>query len=178
MARRGLVRVGISVTTLDARLSRLMEPRTPSPARRLQIVRRLSAAGVPVRIMAAPMVPALTDPELEAILSAAKTAGARTASWIMLRLPQEVSPLWQEWLAAHYPDRAGRIMARLREMHGGNDYDAQWGRRMRGQGPYAEMIAARFSLAIKRLGLKANAPPMRCDLFQPSVAPTAQLSLF
>ena len=178
MARRGLVRVGISVTTLDARLSRLMEPRAPSPERRLQIVRRLSAAGVPVRIMASPMVPALTDPELEAILSAGKAAGARTASWIMLRLPKEVSPLWQEWLAAHYPDRAGRIMARLREMHGGKDYEAQWGRRMRGQGPYAEMIAARFSLAIKRLGLKENAPHMRCDLFQPPVAPTAQLSLF
>ncbi|WP_299731551.1 PA0069 family radical SAM protein [uncultured Tateyamaria sp.] len=178
MARRGLVRVGISVTTLDAALSRLMEPRAPAPARRLQMIRRLSAAGVPVRIMASPMVPALTDPELEEILAQGKEAGARTASWIMLRLPQEVSPLWQDWLAAHYPDRAGRIMARLREMHGGKDYDARWGHRMRGEGAYAEIIAARFAVAIKRLGLKRTAPPMRTDLFEPPKPPTAQLSLF
>ncbi|MEO0380142.1 MAG: PA0069 family radical SAM protein [Pseudomonadota bacterium] len=178
MARRGLMRVGISVTTLDATLSRLMEPRAPAPKRRLQMIRRLSEAGVPVRIMASPMVPALTDPELEEILKQGKAAGARTATWIMLRLPREVSPLWQEWLAAHFPDRAGRIMARLREMHGGADYDARWGHRMRGEGAYAEMVAARFSVAVKRLGLKEMAPPMRTDLFQPPVAPSAQLSLF
>lgn len=178
MARRGLVRVGISLTTLDAALSRCMEPRAPAPARRLQMIRRLSAAGVPVRIMASPMVPALTDPELEGILAHGKDAGARSASWIMLRLPQEVSPLWQEWLATHYPDRAGRIMARLREMHGGKDYDARWGRRMRGEGPYAEIVAARFAVATRRLGLKTTAPPMRTDLFQRPVAPDAQLSLF
>ena len=178
MARRGLMRVGISLTTLDARLSRCMEPRAPSPKRRLQMIRRLSAAGVPVRIMASPMVPALTDPELEEILTLGKAAGARSASWIMLRLPQEVSPLWQEWLAQHYPDRAGRIMARLREMHGGKDYDARWGHRMRGEGPYAEIVAARFAVAIRRLGLKTKAPPMRTDLFQRPVAPNAQMSLF
>jgi len=178
MARRGLVRVGISVTTLDASLSRLMEPRAPSPARRLQMIRRLSAAGVPVRIMASPVVPVLSDPELEEILAKGKAAGARTASWIMLRLPREVSPLWQDWLAAHFPDRAARIMARLREMHGGADYDARWGHRMRGEGPYAEIIAARFDVAIKRLGLKSAAPAMRTDLFQPPPRPSAQLSLF
>ena len=178
MARRGLVRVGISVTTLDASLSRLMEPRAPSPARRLQMIRRLSTAGVPVRIMASPVVPALSDPELEEILAKGKAAGARTASWIMLRLPREVSPLWQDWLAAHFPDRAARIMARLREMHGGADYDARWGHRMRGEGPYAEIIAARFDVAIKRLGLKSAAPAMRTDLFQPPPRPSAQLSLF
>lgn len=178
MALRGLVRVGISVTTLDSKLSRLMEPRVPAPARRLAVIKRLSAAGIPVRIMASPMVPALTDPELEQILAQGKEHGARTASWIMLRLPQEVSPLWQEWLAQHYPDRAGRIMARLREMHGGQDYSARWGRRMRGEGPYAEIIAARFAVAIKRLGLKSAAAPMRTDLFQPPVTETAQLSLF
>ncbi|WP_415403041.1 PA0069 family radical SAM protein [Tateyamaria sp. SN3-11] len=178
MAQRGLVRVGISVTTLDARLSRLMEPRAPSPKRRLAMIRRLSGAGVPVRIMASPMVPALSDPEMEAILAAGKEAGARTASWIMLRLPREVSPLWQEWLAAHYPDRAGRIMARLREMHGGKEYDARWGHRMRGEGPYAEMVAHRFAVAIKRLGLKEKAPPMRTDLFQPPRKDSDQLSLF
>ncbi|OAN98049.1 PA0069 family radical SAM protein [Sulfitobacter geojensis] len=177
MAQRGLVRVGISVTSLDAKLSRLMEPRAPAPVRRLVMIRRLAEAGIPVRIMASPMIPALTDPELEAILAAGKDAGARTASWIMLRLPQEVSPLVQEWLALHYPDRAARIMSRLREMHGGKEYDATWHRRMRGEGPYADMVAQRFALAIKRLGLKSNAPPMRCDLFRAPVLPGAQLSL-
>ena len=178
MARRGLVRVGISVTTLDAKLSRLMEPRAPAPARRLLMIRRLSGAGIPVRIMASPMIPALSDPELEAILRAGRDAGARTASWIMLRLPQEVSPLVQEWLAAHFPDRARRIMSRLREMHGGKDYDATWHRRMRGEGPYADMVAQRFEVAVKRLGLGKSAPAMRCDLFRPPRAETAQLSLF
>ena len=178
MARRGLVRVGISVTTLDAALSRLMEPRVPGPKRRIEIIRRLAQAGIPVRVMASPMIPALTDPELESILAAGKDAGARSASWIMLRLPREVSPLVQEWLAQHYPDRAGRIMARLREMHGGADYDAAWGRRMRGTGPYAEMVAQRFNVAVKRLGLKTAGTPMRCDLFRPPVLPGAQMSLF
>ena len=178
MARRGLVRVGISVTTLDAKLCRLMEPRAPSPARRLQMIRTLAGAGVPVRVMASPMVPALTDHELEAILKAGRDAGARHASWIMLRLPREVSPLMQEWLATHYPDRAARIMARLREMHGGKEYDAAWHRRMRGEGPYAEMIAQRFDVATKRLGLKLRAGPMRSDLFRAPVRETAQMSLF
>ncbi|MEP1198281.1 PA0069 family radical SAM protein [Tateyamaria sp.] len=178
MARRGLVRVGISVTTLDPALSRLMEPRAPAPERRLLMIRRMSGAGVPVRIMASPMVPALTDPELEEILKRGKEAGARTASWIMLRLPREVSALWQDWLAAHYPDRAVRIMARLREMHGGKEYDARWAHRMKGEGAYAEMVAARFAVAIKRLGLKETAPAMRTDLFQRPVPESAQLSLF
>ena len=178
MARRGLIRVGISVTTLDPALSRAMEPRAPAPARRLAMIRCLAQAGIPVRIMASPMVPALSDPELEAILAAGKDAGARTASWIMLRLPREVSPLWQEWLAVTYPDRAARIMARLREMHGGKEYDAAWGRRMRGEGPYAEIIAHRFTVAIKRLGLKEKGQPMRCDLFRPPRPDRDQLELF
>ncbi|MEO0632954.1 MAG: PA0069 family radical SAM protein [Pseudomonadota bacterium] len=181
MARRGLVRVGISVTTLDGDLCRKMEPRAPGPKRRLQMIERLSAAGIPVRIMASPMVPGLTDPEMEEILAAGKRAGARSASWIMLRLPREVSALWQEWLAEHYPDRAGRVMSKLREMHGGRDYDARWGHRMRGTGVYAEMVAHRFDLTVKRLRLKTRLQPMRCDLFQPPVAPrtpTAQLDLF
>ncbi|APE43273.1 radical SAM protein [Sulfitobacter alexandrii] len=178
MAARELVRVGISVTTLDARLSRLMEPRAPAPQRRLRVIRALSDAGVPVRIMASPLIPALTDPELEAILAAGRDAGARHASWIMLRLPREVSPLVQDWLATHYPDRADRIMARLREMHGGKEYDATWHRRMRGEGPYAEIIARRFDVAIRRLGLDLRSGPMRCDLFRPPSRDTAQLSLF
>ncbi|MDF1727253.1 MAG: PA0069 family radical SAM protein [Sulfitobacter sp.] len=178
MALRGLVRVGISVTTLDAGLSRLMEPRAPAPQRRLLTVRRLAEAGVPVRIMASPLIPALTDPELEAILTAGRDAGARHASWIMLRLPREVSPLVQEWLEVHFPDRAGRIMARLREMHGGKDYDATWHKRMRGEGPYAEMIAQRFAVQIKRLGLATEAPPMRRDLFRRPAEDERQMSLF
>ncbi|MCX7559622.1 PA0069 family radical SAM protein [Sulfitobacter sp. F26204] len=178
MARRGLVRVGISVTTLDPELCRLMEPRAPAPQRRMVMIRRLAEAGIPVRVMASPMIPALTDPELEAILAAGRKAGARFASWIMLRLPREVSPLVQEWLARHYPDRADRIMARLREMHGGKPYDARWHRRMRGEGPYAEIIAQRFNLAVKRLRLDREAPPMRCDLFRPPKVQGAQLSLF
>ncbi|WP_223422111.1 PA0069 family radical SAM protein [Tateyamaria pelophila] len=178
MAQRDLVRVGISITTLDPKLLRLMEPRAPAPARRLQMVQRLTQARVPVRVMASPMIPALTDPELESILAAGKEAGACSASWIMLRLPREVSPLVQEWLHVNYPDRAGRIMARLREMHGGQDYDSRWGRRMRGEGPYAEIIQRRFEVATKRLRLKEKAPSMRCDLFVPPRKPSAQLDLF
>ncbi|WP_299653092.1 PA0069 family radical SAM protein [uncultured Tateyamaria sp.] len=178
MAKRGLMRVGVSVTTLDPRLSRAMEPRAPLPKRRLATIRKLAAAGIPVRIMASPMVPALTDSELEAILEAGRDAGARSASWIMLRLPKEVSPLWQEWLAVHYPDRAKRIMARLREMHGGRDYDARWGHRMRGEGAYAELIQHRYKVALKRLGLREKTQPMRTDLFQPPRKDSAQLSLF
>jgi DNA repair photolyase len=178
MAAAGLVRVGISVTTLDAGLARQMEPRAPAPARRLALIRDLTRAGVPVRVMASPMVPALTDHELEAILEAGRDAGATSASWIMLRLPREVSPLWQEWLARHHPDRAGRIMARLREMHGGREYDPAWGRRMRGSGPYARLIAARFRLAVQRLGLQTQATPLRCDLFRLPPRSGDQLSLF
>ncbi len=178
MARRGLVRVGISVTTLDPRLSRLMEPRVPTPARRLRTIKALTCAGIPVRIMASPLIPALTDPELEAILTAGRDAGAGTASWIMLRLPREVSGLVREWLEECFPDRAGRILSRLREMHGGQDYDARWHHRMQGEGAYAEMVAARFRVAVHRLRLKTEAPPLRTDLFRPQVQDNGQLSLF
>ena len=175
MAAEGLVRVGVSLTTLDAGLSRAMEPRAPGPDRRLALIRNLTRAGVPVRVMTSPLVPGLTDHELEAMLEAAQEAGAEAASWIMLRLPREVSGLWQEWLAEQVPGRAGRIMARLREMHGGQDYDARWGHRMRGEGHYAKMVAQRFDKAVRRLGLDRDSPPLRCDLF---AVPGAQLSLF
>ncbi|MCB1334182.1 MAG: PA0069 family radical SAM protein [Roseivivax sp.] len=178
MAARGLVRVGVSVTTLDRGLARRMEPRAPTPERRLETIRRLSGAGVPVRLMVSPVVPALTDPELEAILAAGAQAGADAASWIMLRLPLEVSPLWQHWLAEHAPGKAARIMARVREMHGGKDYDARWGHRMRGEGHYAALVAQRFALAARRLGLDAPTAPLRCDLFAPPLARDGQLSLF
>ena len=178
MAAKGLASVGVSVTTLDARVGRLMEPRVPSPARRLETIRRLSAAGIPVRVMVSPVVPGITDTEVEGILAAAAEAGAGTASWIMLRLPREVSPLFREWLAEHFPDRAGRVMARVREMHGGQDYDSRWHRRMRGEGPYAEMIAHRIALAMKKTGLTREGPRLRCDLFEVPLERDGQLSLF
>lgn len=178
MAVQGLARVGISLTTLDNELSRKMEPRAPTPKRRLQIIRNLTEAGVPVRVMTSPLVPGLTDSEIEALLQAGADAGATTASWIMLRLPREVSELWQEWLAEHVPDRAGKIMARLREMHGGKDYDPRWGHRMRGEGKYAELIAQRFQVYSRKLGLSEPSAPLRCDLFKVPPRPGDQLSLF
>ncbi len=178
MAAQGLVRVGVSLTTLDPDLARKMEPRVPSPARRLATIRRLHDAGVPVRVMAAPMVPGLTDHEIEALLAAASDAGADAASWIMLRLPREVSQLWQDWLALHFPDRAAKVMARLREMHGGRDYDPRWGQRMRGEGHFAEMMAMRFKAACKRLGLAEKTTPLRRDLFARPAQAGDQLALF
>lgn len=165
MAEQGLARVGVSLTTLDAGLSRKMEPRAPDPKRRLNIIRRLRQAGVPVRVMLSPMVPGLTDHEVERLLEAGQEAGADAASWIMLRLPREVSKLWREWMSVHYPDRSGRVLNLLRDMHGGKDYDARWHHRMRGDGPYAEMVAQRFRVATKRLGLDRETPSLRCDLF-------------
>jgi len=178
MAALDLVHVGISVTTLDARIARAMEPRVPVPARRLATIRALAEAGVPVRAMVAPVVPGLTDTELEAILAASAEAGARAASWIMLRLPREVAPLFQDWLTEHFPDRAGRILARLREMHGGALYSAEWGRRMRGEGHYAEMIGARFRLAVKKLGLATGLAPLSTAHFRVPRKPSDQLELF
>ncbi len=128
--------------------------------------------------MVAPIVPGLTDHELEAILEAAAEAGADAASWIMLRLPREVSPLWQEWLAEHEPNRAAKVMARLREMHGGRDYDPRWGHRMRGEGEYAEIIGKRFKATCRRLGLRERTGSLRQDLFKRPPLPGDQLSLF
>lgn len=150
MAVEGLVRVGISVTTLDAQLSRKMEPRVPAPERRLKTIRTLSDAGVPVRIMASPMIPGLSDHELEAILQAGAEAGAVASTYIMLRLPLEVSELFQQWLHAHYPDRAARVMGHLCDMHGGKPYSSTWGKRMKGEGQYAEIISKRYKLSTRR----------------------------
>lgn len=178
MGRAGLARVGISVTTLDPELSRRMEPRVPSPRRRLETIRRLTEAGCPARIMVSPVVPALTDHELERILEAGAEAGAVAASWIMLRLPHGVSDLFREWVAEHYPDRAARIMARVRELHGGRDYDPEWGKRMTGEGPFAELFAQRFEIARRRLGLARDLPRLRTDLFRRPTRSGDQLSLF
>jgi len=178
MAWSGLARVGISVTTLDAALARTMEPRVPPPARRLRTSERLARAGIDGRVMVSPVVPVLTDPEIEAILSAARDAGAVAASWIMLRLPFEVAGLFEEWLDAHAPGRKAKVMARIREMHGGKSYSADWGHRMRGEGPFAELIGRRFDVAARRAGFRDDLPPLRCDLFEVPLGTAEQPVLF
>ncbi|WP_370227252.1 PA0069 family radical SAM protein [Cognatishimia sp.] len=178
MASEGLVKVGVSVTSLDLRVSRLMEPRAPSPDRRLRMIERLSSEGIPVRLMVSPVVPGLTDHEVERIIGAGAAAGAKAVSWIMLRLPLEVSELFQEWLATHFPDRAHKVMSLIREMHGGQTYSAEWGKRMRGEGTYAQMIAHRVAIAMRRTGLPKELPPLRCDLFERPLSAGDQLSLF
>ncbi len=178
LAAQGLVRVGISLTTLDAGLARRLEPRTMAPAKRLEVIRRLTEAGIPTRAMIAPVIPGLTDAELEPILKAVAAAGACAASYIPLRLPLEVSPLFQAWLARHEPGRAAKVMGRVRDLHGGRDYEPEWGRRMRGQGPWADLLARRFGVATRRLGLTAQLPPLRTDLFATPFSGGAQLSLF
>ncbi len=177
MAEKGLVRVGISITTLDRETSRAMEPRVPPPAARLRTIRRLTQAGIPVRVMVSPIVPALTDHELEAILVAGKEAGAVAASSIVLRLPREVSGLFRDWVTQTYPDRADRIMARVQELHGGKDYDPAFGTRMTGQGAWADLMRKRFNLCAKRLGLDQPQPSLRCDLFSRPVRIGDQLDL-
>jgi DNA repair photolyase len=179
LAADGLVRVAFSVTTLDAGLARAMEPRAATPALRLKAMRGLAEAGVPVGVMVAPVIPALNDGEIERILEAARENGATLAGYVLLRLPLEVSELFKEWLLERYPDRYRHVMNVLRTMRDGKDYDSSFGRRMRGGGPYADLIARRFQVAMRRLGLdKAAARPMPLDLFRPPVLPGAQLSLF
>ncbi|WP_019955123.1 PA0069 family radical SAM protein [Yoonia vestfoldensis] len=178
MAAKGLVRVGVSVTTLDPAISRAMEPRVPLPAARLRVIRTLTDAGIPVRVMASPLIPALTDHELEAILEAAQGAGAVAASCIMLRLPREVAGLFQDWLEAHFPDRAARVMGRVRALHGGRDYDPEFGKRMTGQGVWAKITQERFKVAAARLGLDRTLPPLRTDLFARPPQKGDQLALF
>ncbi|MDQ2065050.1 PA0069 family radical SAM protein [Xinfangfangia sp. CPCC 101601] len=178
MAAQGLLRVGISLTTLDAGLSRKMEPRAAAPARRLATIRKLTQAGIPVRAMIAPVIPGLTDHELEPIMEAVAGAGAEAASWIMLRLPLEVAGLFQDWLAENYPDRAAKVMARVRDVHGGKEYDPAWGKRMRGEGLWSRLIAQRFDKALPRYRLVKEMPPLRCDLFSAPFARGNQLSLF
>lgn len=178
MAALGLVRVGISVTTLDPKTSRLMEPRCPAPLARLRAIRQLADAGIPVRAMVSPVVPALTDHELEAILAACAEAGAVAASSIVLRLPQEVSVLFRDWIAQHFPDRAARVMARVRELHGGKDYDPAFGKRMTGQGQWAGLMQQRFKLTCRKLGLDRSLPALRSDLFCVPAKAGDQLDLF
>jgi DNA repair photolyase len=178
MAARGLARAALSVTTLDGKIARAMEPRAPTPAKRLEAVRQLAEAGIPTTVMVAPIIPALTDAEIERILEAAHAAGARSAGYVLLRLPLEIKVLFREWLAGEFPDRADRVMQLMRSMHGGRDYSSEFGVRQRGTGPYAEQIGARFRLAVKRLGMNGDRSPLRTDLFQRPVLAGQQMPLF
>jgi DNA repair photolyase len=153
MAKRRLARVYMSVTTLDAKLARAMEPRAASPLRRLEAMRQLAAAGVPVAVLAAPMIPGINDAELERILQASAEAGASTAGYVLLRLPLELRGLFEDWLARHYPERAARVLSLIRQTRGGALYDARFGQRQTGTGDYAQVLAQRFAIAIRRLKL-------------------------
>ena len=182
MAADGLVKVFVSVTTVDRALARRMEPRAPTPERRLEAIAELAAAGVPVGVMAAPIIPAVNDGEIETILTRAYAAGAREAGYVALRLPLELRESFREWLAVNFPDKLKRAIALTQSMHGGKDYESQWGRRMAGSGPYAWMIGRRFEIAAKRLGYREESIKLRSDLFcAPTVAgagASQQLSLF
>ncbi len=177
MAGRGLAKVAISVTTLDRKLARTMEPRAATPGRRLEAIEKLAAAGIPVGVMTAPVIPALNDMELERLLEAGASAGAREAGYVLLRLPLEVAPLFKEWLLRHFPDRHDHVMSVMRSMRGGRDYDSEWGQRMRGNGPYAWMIGRRFEMAARRLGLNQPKTMLRTDLFRRPVPIGGQLPL-
>jgi DNA repair photolyase len=177
MAERGLAKVALSVTTLDRELARDMEPRASTPSKRLEAIRGLREAGVPAGVMFAPVIPALNDHELEDVLAAASDAGARTAGYVLLRLPLEIKDLFREWLEAQVPGRARHVMSLIREMRGGKDYDSTWHTRMRGTGPYAEMIARRFRLATRRLGLNGETRPLLLNRFRPPPRLGEQLSL-
>lgn len=177
LAERQLVKVAISVTTLDRAVARSMEPRAATPSRRLDAIRQLSAAGIPTTVMVAPIVPGLNDHEIESILEAGQAAGAREAGYVLLRLPLELKELFREWLATDHPDRAGKVINILRSMHGGRDYVSAFGHRQRGSGPYADQIASRFRLALRRLGLNQRSLKLRTDLFAPPVRAGTQLKL-
>lgn len=178
LARDNLVLALISVTTLDDALKRTLEPRTASPAARLRAIRSLSAAGIPVGVMVAPVVPVLTDSELEAILAAAADAGARSAGYVLLRLPYEVKDLFREWLEQHAPLSAKHVMSRMQAMHGGRDYESEWGVRQRGKGEYARLLNMRFEAACRRFGLNARERfRHNTSLFQPPLIGSQQMSL-
>ncbi|HLB79452.1 MAG TPA: PA0069 family radical SAM protein [Dongiaceae bacterium] len=173
MAARRLARVYVSVTTLDRELARRLEPRAPTPARRLETMRALAAAGIPVGVMVAPVIPALTDNEIERILEAAAAAGATSGGHVLLRLPLEIKELFQDWLAAYAPLKARRVLDLVRQTRGGELYRAAWGTRMTGTGPYAESIARRFDLAVKRCGLDGRNWDFDTSLFRPPPSPRA-----
>src|SRR6187549_3677154 len=178
MAERNLAKVAISVTSLDPKLARTMEPRASTPPKRLEAVRQLSQAGIPATVMVAPVIPALNDSEIERILDAAAHAGVKEASYVLLRLPLEVRDLFREWLMANYPDRYRHVFTLIRDMRGGRDYDSQWGTRMKGTGPMAWMIGRRFEIACGKLGLNKRRPKLTTDHFVRPKRSGQQLSLF
>ncbi|MBZ9648604.1 PA0069 family radical SAM protein [Sphingobium sp. 3R8] len=176
LARDRLVAVMLSVTSLDPAIARTLEPRAPHPLRRIEAIRQLSAAGIPVTASISPVIPAITDHEIETLVAHVAQAGAREVSYIPVRLPHEVAPLFRAWLDAHYPDRAAKVMAIIRDLRGGRDNDPDFGTRMRGQGVWADLIRTRFSKARKRAGLGAERLTLRTDLFRPPEG--AQMRLF
>jgi DNA repair photolyase len=178
LARQGAAAVSLSITSLDPELQRRMEPRTSPPAKRLEAIAALAAAGIPVSVMVAPVVPGLTDHEIPAILAAAAKAGARSAGFVPLRLPGAVAGLFEGWLAEHYPDRRQKVLARIRELRGGRLNDPRFGSRMRGEGIFAEQIAALFHTAAHRHGLDGGFPPLSTAAFRRPTLPGAQLQLF
>jgi DNA repair photolyase len=180
MAARGLVAVYVSVTSLDPSLARILEPRAAAPHRRIRTIETLARAGVPVGVSVSPIIPFVNEPEIERILETAASAGATAAFGIVLRLPWEVNPLFQRWLDEHFPDRAARVMARVREMRGGKDYDASFGARMRGEGVWADLIAQRLAKARRRFGLDHERRPLDCSQFRkpPPPSQAGQQDLF
>ena len=178
LAKRGLAKAAISVTTLDRRIARVMEPRAAAPHRRVEAIRALTEAGVPTTVMVAPIVPAINDSEIEAILEECAKAGASAAGYVVLRLPLEIKDLFREWLEQHFPDRAKRVMALVRQMRGGRDYDPEWGARQRGDGPYARLIADRFAAARRRFGLDKPRLPLDTSQFRRPAQSGDQPDLF
>jgi len=178
LAKDRLVSVSLSITSLTNEIKRTLEPRTASPQARLRVIEQLAQAGVPVGVMVAPVIPAITDHEMEDILSAARQAGAGRASYVLLRLPHEVKILFREWLSAHYPDRAKHVMSLINQTRGGKDYDSTFGARMRGTGPYADLLRTRFELAARKLGFAGTGDrhDLNTGLFRPP-ASSSQLTL-
>ncbi|MGF6755376.1 PA0069 family radical SAM protein [Paraburkholderia sp. GAS42] len=175
MAARGQVMAAITITTLDADIARTLEPRAATPARRLRTVKTLSEAGVPVAVSIAPVIPFITEPDMERVLEACAEAGASSASFIVLRLPWEVAPLFKDWLAAHFPDRADRVMSRVRDMRGGKDYDASFATRMKGEGLWADLLKQRFHKAARKLGLNERQRGiLDMSLFRPAGSRSAE----
>jgi DNA repair photolyase len=178
MAKRDLVKVAVSVTTLDPKLARIMEPRAASPPRRLEALRQLVNAGVPTSTLVAPVIPAINDAEIERILDGVAATGVRNAGYVLLRLPLEVRDLFREWLLANFPDRHRHVFKLIRDMRGGKDYDSTFGTRMTGKGPIAWMIGRRFEIACERLGFNLKSAPITTEHFRPPQPASAQLDLF
>lgn len=177
LAEQNLVSVYLSVTTLDNKLSSKLEPRASAPHTRLKTISALHEAGVPVGVLVAPVIPMITDRDLERILEAARKAGASSAGYVLLRLPHELRQIWREWLELHYPERARHVMSLMQQMHGGKDYDSTFGNRMRGQGPFADLIARRFAMAHKRLGFGQH-EALDCSQFKPPRKHSRQVEMF